>query len=272
MSKGPPTGPPASMAVSLKTQREIELMRQAGRLVHRVLQRIADLVAPGVTTGELNQEAERLIREAGAQPLFKGVTHRGVKFPFPAALCVSVNEEVVHGIPGPRRLREGDIVSIDCGVRLNGYCGDAAVTLPVGHVEPEARRLLDVTAGALDLAIREVRPGRRWSEIARKMQAFVENAGFSVVREFVGHGIGTHMHEEPKVVNFYDPLHRNGDFVLRPGLTIAVEPMVNAGEPAVQYADDTGWTVITRDRRLSAHFEHVLAVTETGCDVLTDGR
>lgn len=256
----------------LKSPREIELIRVAGRVVHRVLKRLHGVVRPGVTTGELGAVAEELIAAEGGTPLFKGVVTPSTKFPFPAAICASVNNEVVHGIPGPRVLQEGDIISVDCGVRLHGYCGDAATTIAVGRVSPEARRLLDVTSGALDLAIAEMRPGRMWSEVAGSMQAYVEKAGFSVVREFVGHGIGQQMHEEPKVPNYADRRSRKGDFRLEPGLVIAVEPMVNAGTQAVMPGDETGWPQVTRDGRWSAHFEHTVAMTPGGVDILTDGR
>ncbi len=259
------------MAV-LKSPREIELMRAAGRLVHDVLRRMGELVRPGVETGELGRVAEELITAAGGEPLFKGVRSSATKFPFPSAICVSVNEEVVHGLPGPRRLLEGDIVGIDCGVRMRGYCGDAATTFAVGQPSPETRRLLEVTAGVLELALAEMTPGRWWSEIAALMQKQVESGGFSVVRAFVGHGIGQQMHEEPKVPNFVDRQSRKSDFRLEPGLVIAVEPMVNAGGPEVKPGDASGWPQVTRDGRWSAHFEHTVAITETGVDVLTDGR
>lgn len=247
-------------------------MRRAGRVVYQVLRRVSGMVAPGVTTAQLNAEAERLIAEAGGEPLFRGVRSRQAAFPFPAALCTSVNEQVVHGMPSDAPLAEGSVVSVDCGVRLDGYCGDGATTIPVGRVSPDVQRLLKVTEEALAIAVREVRPKRWWSEVAGRMQAHVEAAGFSVVREFVGHGIGQAMHEEPKVPNYVDPRERRLDFVLLPGLVIAVEPMVAMGTHAVQYQDDSGWPVVTRDRRYAAHFEHTIAVTERGADVLTDGR
>ncbi|MBN2563112.1 MAG: type I methionyl aminopeptidase [Phycisphaerae bacterium] len=259
------------MAV-LRSPREIDLMRAAGGVVHQVLERIRSLVEPGVTTGVLGEIAEEMIVAAGGEPLFKGVRSPAARFPFPSAICASVNEEVVHGIPGERVLVEGDVVSIDCGVRMKGYCGDSATTIPVGRISKETRRLLEVTAAALGLAIQEMRPGRYWSEIAASMQAYVESAGFSVVREFVGHGIGQEMHEEPKVPNFVNRQHRKGDFRLEPGLVIAVEPMVNAGGAAVRAGDASGWPQVTKDGRWSAHFEHTIAMTPSGADVLTDGR
>lgn len=258
--------------VVLKSPREIELIRAAGRVVHQVLRRLTEMVRPGVTTGELNEAAEEMIAAAGGVPLFRGVRTRQTKFPFPAAICASVNEEVVHGIPGGRALKEGEIVSVDCGVRLRGYCGDSATTIPVGRVNAETRQLLDVTRASLDVAISEMRPGRMWSEVASMMQEFIEGHGFSVVREFVGHGVGQQMHEEPKVPNYWDRSSRKGDFRLEPGLVIAVEPMVNAGGREVKAGDGTGWPQVTRDRSWSAHFEHTVAITDRGVDILTDGR
>jgi len=259
--------------MTYKTAREIELMRAAGALVADVLDAVCAQVTPGVTTGELNALAERLIADAGAEALFKGVVNRAASHPFPAALCISVNDEVVHGIPGERRLRDGDVASIDCGVRLNGYCGDAARTLAVGHASAEARRLLEVTEGALQTAIASIRPGLMWSSIADRIQRLVESAGMSVVRDFVGHGIGREMHEEPKVPNYFDGRLLRTDFRLEPGLTLAIEPMVALGEAAVRYADDgDGWVIVTRDGSLAAHFEHTVAVVKDGAEVLTGAR
>jgi len=258
--------------VVLKSSREIELIRSAGRIVHEVLDRMREMVRPGLRTAELGRVAEEMILSAGGEALFKGVCSPAARFAFPAAICVSINEEVVHGIPGERELHEGDIVSVDCGVRKSGYCGDAATTIPVGAVCEEASRLLRVTAEALDLAIREIRPGRMWSEVARLMQAHVERAGFSVVRDFVGHGIGQELHEAPKVPNYASASRRSPDFRLEPGLVVAVEPMVNAGTADVRPGDSTGWPQVTSDGSRSAHFEHTIAVTPGGADVLTDGR
>lgn len=256
----------------LKSPREIELMRSAGRLVHRVLQCMREMVAPGATTSELNAVAEEMIESAGAEPLFRGVRTSGAKFPFPSVICASVNDVVVHGIANDTVLAEGDILSVDCGVRMKGYCGDAATTIPVGTVSPQTQRLLDVTLEALDLAVDAMRPGRMWSEIAGRIQEHVEAARYSVVREFVGHGIGQQMHEDPKVPNYTDARQKKADFRLEPGLVLAVEPMVNQGLAAVKVGDATGWPQVTRDGRLSAHFEHTIAVTADGVDVLTDGR
>jgi methionyl aminopeptidase len=258
--------------IVIKSPREIELMRAAGRVVAQVLGELAAMIRPGVTTAALDERADALVREAGGVALFRGVRNPQAKFPFPACICASVNEQVVHGIPQDRPLHEGDIVSVDCGVRLRGYCGDAARTFAVGSVSAEARRLLDVTAAALELAVQEIRPGRRWSEVAKQIQAHVESHGFGVVREFVGHGIGQEMHEEPKIPNYYDRKQRGGDFELQPGMTLAIEPMVTAGKPAVVLGDDTGWPVSTKDGSWAAHFEHSVAVTADGADILTDGH
>lgn len=249
-----------------KSAREIGLMRAAGLLVWEAHQIAGRMVKPGVTTGEIDAAVERFFEEKQAIPLFKGVPG---KVPFPAVTCISVNEEVVHGIPGLRRLEEGDIVSIDTGCKKNGWCGDAAVTHPVGKVDPEVQRLLDVTRQALEVAVREIRPGRMWSEVAAQMAAVVRDARFSIVESFVGHGIGREMHEEPQVPNFVSRgLKNNGDFMLEPGLVIAVEPMVNMGGKSVKAMPDH-WTQSTRDGRPSAHFEHTIAVGEDGSLVLT---
>jgi len=260
------------MAAVLKSPREIELMRAAGQVVHAVLQATREMVRPGLRTEELSAAATEIIAASGGEALFKGVRAPETKFPFPSPICVSINEVVVHGIPGDRILKEGDIVSIDCGVKRKGYCGDAAMTVAVGKISKEARRLMDVTAEALDLALAEMRPGRLWSEIAGAMQRRVESAGFSVVRQFVGHGIGQQMHEDPKVPNYTDRSQKKSDFKLEPGLVLAVEPMVNEGSPDVRAGDWTGWPQVTSDGKWSAHFEHTVAVTADGIDVLTNGR
>ena len=246
-------------------------MRRAGGLVHAVLRHLGEMVAPGVTTQELNDEAERLTLEAGAECLFKGVPGRFGAGPFPGAACVSVNEQVVHGIPSKRKIAEGDVVSIDFGVRLDGWCGDAADTFIVGEVPDGTRRLVDVTRNSLEIVFGMVRARERWSNVARALQQYIEGEGFSVVREFVGHGIGRSMHEEPKVPNFVSPELEARDILLQEGMVLAVEPMVNAGTAAVELAPDR-WTVLTRDRRPSAHYEHTIAVAADGADVLTDGR
>lgn len=258
--------------IILKSAREIELMRNAGRVVHDVLARMHELAKPGATTAELNAVAEEMIAEVGGTALFKGVENPQAKSPFPTALCTSVNETLVHGIPDDRRLQAGDIVSIDCGVRLGGYCGDSATTIPIGDVSARTQQLIDVTRLALELAIELIKPGRMWSEVAKRIQACVEGKGLSVVRDFVGHGIGREMHEEPKVPNHWDERQKRSDFELVPRMVLAVEPMVNLGTHHVEYAGADRWSVVTRDRKYAAHFEHTIAVANSGGDVLTDGR
>jgi methionyl aminopeptidase len=239
---------------------ELERMRAAGRLVGEVLTALAAEVAPGVTTAQLDATAERMIVNAGATPAFKG--YHG----YPATICSSINEEVIHGIPSASRvLHDGDIVSIDVGVSLDGYYGDSAITVPVGRVSEEAGTLLRVTEEALYKAIDVVRPGGRVSDIGHAVQSHVEAHGFSVVREFVGHGIGQRMHEEPQVPN-YGEAGRGPR--LAEGMVLAIEPMVNAGKPAVKVLTD-GWTAVTKDKSLSAHFEHTVAVTADGPWILT---
>ncbi len=255
--------------IILKSQREIDLMRKAGHLVYQVHEEVRETVKPGITTAELNELAEKRIADAGATALFKGVVNPQARIAFPAALCISVNEEIVHGIPGDRVLNEGDIVSVDCGVRLEGYCGDAARTLAIGEIDENAQKLLDVTENTLKLAIEEMAPDRMWGEVASKMQEYVEQNGFSVVRDFVGHGIGQQMHEEPKVPNYHDRKQAKSDFRLRSNMTIAVEPMVNAGTHEVRYSDADRWVIVTRDGSWAAHFEHTLAMTDKGVVILT---
>ena len=242
-----------------KSPAEIERMRAANALVADVLAELAAMAAPGVTTAELDAKAESLVRDAGAEPAFKG--YRG----YPASLCVSVNEEVVHGIPSSRVLVAGDIVSLDMGVKLNGFYGDTAVTVPVGTVEPEVLRLLRVTQESLQKGIAQVRVGSRISDIGHAIQRHVEAGGFAVVREFVGHGIGAALHEDPQIANYGEPGHGPR---LAEGMVLAIEPMVTMGKPAVRVLKD-GWTAVTRDGSLSAHFEHTVAVTKTGPLVLT---
>ncbi|GIW85770.1 MAG: type I methionyl aminopeptidase [Isosphaeraceae bacterium] len=255
--------------IKLKSPREIGLMREAGRLVARALKRVGELAVPGATTADLNDAVAEIFREAGATPLFLGYPNslRG-KPPFPAVICSSVNEQIVHGIPNRRPLRAGDIVSIDTGCRLNGWCGDAAVTLPIGEVGPEARKLLQTTQETLHLAIRAMARCRTWSEVASLMERYVRSQGFSVIEKFVGHGIGQDMHEDPQVPNFVSKQLRQHDFQLEPGLVLAVEPMVAAGTREVRVLADW-WTVETRDRKLAAHFEHTIAITEHGPRILT---
>jgi len=260
------------MKIQLKSRRDLELMRAAGRVVFKALMRAKELARPGMTTLELDRIVYDTYTSAGGQGLFKWYPTYEPGKGFPGNTCISVNDEVVHGIPGNRQLKEGDVVSVDCGIRLGGYCGDSAITIPIGKPTPETERLLRITEETLALAIREIRPGRRWSDVAAKMQEHVEKNGMSCVREFVGHGIGQRMHEDPKVPNFVsDEFRKRGDFYLQPGMTLAVEPMVILGRPDVVVLDD-GWTVVTKDSTPAAHTEHTVAITATGSDVLTDGR
>jgi methionyl aminopeptidase len=243
-----------------KSQPEIEKLRRSGRMVRELLEEIKGLVRPGVTTLDLENFVARRVKELGAKPAFKG--YRG----YPCCLCASVNSEVIHAIPSPRRaLHEGDIVSLDTGVILDGYYGDSAVTLPVGEISDSAKRLLKVTEEALEMAIQKVRLGNRLGDISFTVQEYAEKNGYSVVREFVGHGIGKAMHEEPQVPNYGQAGHGP---VLKPGMVFAIEPMVNTGKAEVRVLDDN-WTAVTVDGGLSAHFEHMVAVTTNGPDVLT---
>ncbi|MCL5945347.1 MAG: type I methionyl aminopeptidase [Planctomycetes bacterium] len=259
------------MKIALKSRRDIDQMRAAGRLVFQTLTRCREAVRPGLSTEALDQIALAAFTAADGEGLFKNYPTYEPGKGFPGNTCISVNEEVVHGIPGPRLLHQGDVVSVDCGIRLHGWCGDSAITVGVGELSPENQKLIRVAEETLQLAIASIRPGLPWSAVARKMQAHVENNGFSCVREFVGHGIGRRMHEEPKVPNFTTrEFERLGDFYLQAGMVIAVEPMVIAGAPDVVVLDD-GWTVVSKDGTPAAHVEHTLAVTPDGCEVLTDG-
>lgn len=244
--------------VVLKTPGELDLMDEANQIVHRVLDGIAERIAPGVTTGELDRWAEATIRDAGGVPAF--LNYKG----FPATLCTALNDVIVHGIPDDRPLEEGAILGIDCGVLYKGYYGDAARTYAVGKVSEEADRLMRITQEALDLAVEKMQPGGRLSDIGWTVQRHVEKHRFSVVREFVGHGVGTTLHEEPQVPNFGRP---GKGMRLKPGLVLAIEPMVNAGGKAVQVGPD-GWTARTKDGSLSAHYEYSVAVTASGPRIL----
>jgi len=245
--------------ITIKSAREIKLMRQAGRVVAQILQELSGIIKPGITTLELDRFAESIINKARCLPAFKG--YHG----FPATICASVNEEVVHGIPGLRRLQDGDIVSIDVGVIYKGFYGDAAATFPVGNVDKEALRLMDVTREALMLSIGQVLKNNHLSDISHAVQCHVESNGFSVVRNYVGHGIGKEMHEEPAIPNFGKPGHGP---VLKQGMVFAIEPMVNAGDWQVETLADN-WTVVTLDRKWSAHFEHTVAIGENEPEILT---
>jgi methionyl aminopeptidase len=245
--------------IIVKSLQEIELMRQAGRIVAGTLQELAGAVRPGITTIQLDTLARQYIQKSGARPAFLG--YHG----FPATICTSLNEEVVHGIPGLRRLKAGDIISIDVGVFYKGYYGDAAATFPVGEVSPLAKRLLEVTRESLYKGIEKAYPGNRLYDISAAIQTYVESRGFSVVRSYVGHGIGSEMHEEPQVPNFGFP---GKGPVLEAGMVLAIEPMVNAGTWEVETLSDD-WTVVTKDRNLSAHFEHTVAIMQDGPEILT---
>ncbi|MDE0123453.1 MAG: type I methionyl aminopeptidase [Bryobacterales bacterium] len=250
-----------------KSPMEIERMRASGRLVARVLASLHDAVRPGATTMDLERRARRMIRSGGATAAFKGYYVPAARKKFPAALCTSVNDEVVHGIPSRRRvLREGDIVKVDCGVLLDGYYGDSATTIPVGRISAETERLLRVTRESLDLAVEEMVDGRRLFDVSGAVQRHVEGNGFSIVKEFVGHGIGRKLHEEPQVPNHVDPKIRN--VRLRTGMVLAIEPMVVAGDPGTRILRDR-FTAVTRDGSNAAHFEHCVAVTENGPRLLT---
>lgn len=247
------------MGVILKSPREIAQMRDAGRVVAAVLEEVAKKVRPGVTTAELDDVAVNEVRKRGAVASFKG--YRG----FPAAICTSVNEEVVHGIPGNRVLKEGEIVSLDFGAQLNGFHGDAAITVGVGRISSEAQRIIDAAKGALEAGIAAAKIGARLGDVSAAIQSHAEARGFSVVREYVGHGIGRQLHEDPQIPNF--GIAGEGP-VLQKGMTMALEPMLNAGVWRTRVAEDK-WTVVTADGKLSAHFEHTIAIDDNGSEILT---
>jgi methionyl aminopeptidase len=257
------------MAITLRSRREIELIRKAGAVVADVLLKLQKVAEPGVTTAWLDSVASQITAQAGAVALFKGVCSPYARVPFPACVCASINEQVVHGIPSETvMLKDGDVLSIDFGARLDGYCGDAAVTVAVGEISEDKRKLIDVTKHVLDIAIARAKPGVKWSRIAAEMQDYAESAGFSVVKDFVGHGIGKKMHEEPKVPNFVSDELLRCDIILTEGMVLAVEPMINAGTSDVRTLKD-GWVVVTKDGKCSAHFEHTIAIVKNGCEVLT---
>lgn len=244
----------------LKSARELGLMREAGKLVVHALQICREMAKPGMKTVEIDRAVEAFYLKHAATPLFKGYPG---KVPFPSVTCLSINEEVVHGIPGQRVLKDGDLLKVDTACRLNGWCADRAITIPVGTVRPERLRLLKVATEVLQIAIDELPRRRWWSEIASRMQKHAEQAGFSVVTQYVGHGIGRAMHENPQVPNFVNRETRKHDFRLEPGLVLAIEPMVNMGKPDVATLRDH-WTVVTRDGLPSVHVEHTLALTADG--------
>jgi methionyl aminopeptidase len=250
----------------LKSAREIGLMRESGKIVAEALRLCREKCKAGVRTIEINTAVEALYNRYGAIPLFKG--YPGPKVPFPAVTCISVNEQVVHGIPGNREIRDGDLVKIDTACKLNGWCADAAVTIPVGEIRPERRRLVDVGWQVLRTAIEELPKRRWWSEIASRMQRVAESAGYSVVDAYVGHGIGRIMHENPQVPNYVGRDTKKFDFKLEPGLVLAVEPMINMGRADTRVLADH-WTVVTKDGMPSVHVEHTLALTANGVEIVT---
>jgi methionyl aminopeptidase len=256
-----------SRRIVLKSKEEIELMRQAGRIVARALEAIRKEAKAGVSTGALNDIAEDVLKQYGAEPVFKDYpNHKSGGPPFPATITASVNEELVHGIPGyDKVLREGDLLSVDCGAYYKGWVGDAAVTIPVGKVSEEARRLVEVTEQALQEGIAQARLNNRTEDISAAIQAYVEQHGYNVVRDYTGHGVGRNMHEDPQVPNFGQP---GRGAPLKRGMTIALEPMVNIGTWETKLLED-GWTVVTADGKLSAHVEHSLAITDGTPDILT---
>lgn len=251
--------------IIIKSPSEIETMREAGKILALALQAVREAITPGITTAELDAIAESVIRSHNAVPTFQGVTQHNGQRPFPATITASVNEELVHGIPGSRKLVEGDIISIDCGATHKGFVADAAFSAGVGDISPKARRLLDVTEQSLKIGIEHMVAGNRTGDVSHAIQEYVEGNGFGVVREYTGHGVGRSMWEQPQVPNF--GIVGRGP-KLRPGMTIALEPMVNEGDVFTRIMSDQ-WTVVTRDGKLCAHFEHTIAVTKNGPVVLT---
>ncbi len=261
--------------VAIKTDKEIEVMAAGGKILAKIVKAISDEAKPGVTTGQLEDLACYLVKEAGARPSFKGYKAKEEKVPFPTALCVSINNEVVHAPSLPsRRLNDGDIAGIDLGIEypfkkdIKGYYVDMAVTVPIGKVSREARKLIKATRKSLELAIKQVKPNNTLNNIAQAIQTYVEKHGFSVVRDLVGHGVGYSVHEDPQIPNYVIEGKKFDNIVLKPGMVLAIEPMVNAGSYEIKNAPD-GFSIITADGSLSAHFEHTVAVTEKGCEVLT---
>lgn len=256
----------------LKSAREIALMREAGKLVAQAHRLCRELAKPGVKTIDIDRAVDQLYARHGAIPLFKNYPGQNNQKPFPASTCISINEQIVHGIPGNREIRDGDLVKIDTACKLNGWCADAATTILVGNVRPERRRLVEVAEQVLQIAIDELPKRRWWSEIAARMQRHAEVNGFSVVEQYVGHGIGRIMHENPQVPNYVSRDMKKADFRLEPGLVLAVEPMLNMGRAETRTLPDH-WTVVTKDGMPSAHVEHTLALTEKGVEIITrDGE
>ena len=245
--------------IPLKSPKDLQMLRRSGRILSLVMRKVSGIVQPGITTADIDRLSEELILKQKARPAFKG--YKG----FPATACVSVNEEIVHGIPGPRVLLEGDIVSIDLGVNYQGYFSDAAITLPVGRIEQSRKKLIDTAKGALDIGVSLAWPGKNLGDISYGIQSFVEGRGFSVVRQFVGHGIGMALHEEPEVPNFGKA---NSGPQLKSGMVLAIEPMINVGTWECRITDN-GWTAVTSDGLSSAHFEHTVAITDKGPEILT---
>ena len=248
--------------IVIKSKEELAVMREAGRLNAQALEVVRQMIRPGITTKELDEAAEAFIREHGGEPVFLGYPG---PYPYPGTLCISINEELVHGIPGSRRLKEGDVVSVDCGTRLDSFVGDAAFTVGVGKISAQAERLLEVTEKALYIGIEQMVPGNRTGDVSAAIQRYVEKSNFHVTRVYTGHGVGREMHEGPQVPNYGTP---GKGIVLRPGMTIALEPMVLVGTPRTKVLPDK-WTVVSADGSLTAHFEHSVAVTENGPMILT---
>jgi len=245
--------------IPLKSEKDLQMLRQSGKILARIMQRLRDFIKAGVSTQEIDRLAEELLRRENSLPAFKG--YKG----FPANICTSINEEIVHGIPGERRIREGDVISLDLGINYAGYFSDAATTLAIGRVNSRAKKLIEVTKTALSEGIKQSRIGNKLSDISYAIQSYVEKHGFSVVRQFVGHGIGLSLHEEPEIPNFGRP-HQGPE--LKPGMVFAIEPMVNMGTWESEILDN-GWTAVTKDRLPSAHFEHTVAISEKGPEILT---
>jgi methionyl aminopeptidase len=256
----------ANQSPELKSPREIGLMRESGKVVAEALRMCREMAKPGVTTREIDTAVEALFKRHNAVSLFKG--YPGSRVPFPAVTCLSLNEEVVHGIPGNRVIRDGDLLKIDTACKLNGWCADAATTIMVGNVRSERRRLVEVAEQVLNIAIQELPLKRWWSEVAARMQRHAETAGFTVVEQYVGHGIGRIMHEAPQVPNYISRDMKKQDFRLEPGLVLAVEPMVNMGRSDTRVLGDH-WTVVTKDGMPSVHVEHTLALTTSGVEIIT---
>jgi len=259
--------------ITLKTPEQLAKMRDAGRLVRKVLNHCHEICKPGITTAQVNEQCYEIFTSGGASGLFKNYPTYKAGEGFPGDVCISINDEVVHGIPSERVIKDGDVVSVDCGVLMDGWCGDAATTVMVGNVDPEVRKLCEDTKRVLELALDNIKPGRKWSQIARLMQNYAERHGYGVVKNFVGHGVGQSLHEEPQVPNYYDPRDpRWRDFELREGLTLAIEPMCILGGNEMCEVLDDGWTVKSVSRLPAAHYEHTIAVVKGGVEILTDGN